>query len=89
MIYFDVCRSNERLRLFDSLCVYGPRICTYMIFKMFLENFIYQIFNFLLYCIHIYLLALQINLAQLSHILNFIYKAKIDGEIEGRLSLLS
>lgn len=76
----------------DSDCLihyvfYRPRICTYMIFKMFLENFIYQIFNFLHYCIHIYL-ALQTNLAQLSPILNFIYKAKIDGEIEGKLSLL-
>jgi len=48
---------------------------------MFPENIIYQIFNFPLCCIHIDL-ALQVTLAQLSHILNFIYGAKIGGEIE-------
>lgn len=60
---------------------YGPGICTYMIFRMFPGNFIYQIFNFPLCCIQIHL-ALQVILAQLSHILNLIYGAKIDVEVE-------
>lgn len=65
---------------------YGPIICTYMIFKMFPENFTYQIFNITLYCFHIDL-ALQVSLAQLSHLLNLISEAKIDGEIEERINL--
>lgn len=63
----------------------GCSICTYIIFKMFAENFVYQIFNSP-NCIDIDL-ALQITLAQLSHILNLTYSAKIDGEIKRKLNL--
>lgn len=52
-----------------------------MILKMFPENIIYQIFNFFLYCILIYL-VLHMTLA---HILNLTYKSKTDREIEGKL----
>lgn len=64
----------------------GP--ASYMIFKMWPENFFHRIFNFPLYCIHIDL-APQITLAEVSDILNFIYGAAVDEEIKGKLNLAS